>query len=204
MNNFNDTIENQPHVYTIEEVLALYPDTTLSQWSDHPNGGGYVHIDAIVNEDCLVSQAAIVRGGTVLGGGVVAGIVEGGVMYGGTIYGGRFCGGVMWSGDLVGGTILGGCIQGGTIEDGDIYQTGDIVFIHGLLPNGYEITLNRATLTLRVGHDTKPLLEWMGQSPQELKKSYGYIFGDMSNREIEMIVIIINSLANVTFPDDNK
>jgi len=116
---------------TIEQILAIYSDTTAEQWSQHPNGGGWVHSSAKLVAKVYFGSEAIARGGDIWGGVIRGGVITGGVIWGGVIWGGVIrggvirggviTGGVIWGGVIWGGVIWGGVIRGGVIRGGEIW-----------------------------------------------------------------------------------
>ncbi len=47
---------------TIEDILKLLPDTTVNDWKQHSNGGGWVANTAIVSDTAYIGPDALVSG----------------------------------------------------------------------------------------------------------------------------------------------
>jgi len=109
---------------TIEQILAIYSDTTAEQWSQHPNGGGWVHSSAKLVAKVYFGSEAIARGGDIWGGVIRGGVIRGGVITGGVIWGGVIWGGVIWGGVIRGGVIRGGEIWGGEWQTSPLFIVG--------------------------------------------------------------------------------
>jgi hypothetical protein len=45
---------------TIEDILKLFPDTTVNDWKQHSNGGGWVANTAIVSDTAYIGPDALV------------------------------------------------------------------------------------------------------------------------------------------------
>lgn len=119
----------------IEEILAMFPDTTAEEWHKYSFGGGWVHKDAYVESEVYISDAVIrggiYHGGHFFGGNFLGGYFRGGNFhdgnfhdgdfYGGTFYDGTFYRGKFYSGDFYDGTFCDGIFHGGYFRDGDFY-----------------------------------------------------------------------------------
>ena len=107
---------------TFDHINTLLGGNEIaSNWSQHPNGGGWVRNDAEVHPEAYIGEEAIVlssyRKAQVMRGGVM----RGGVMRGGVMRGGDMCGGEMWGGVMRGGVMRGGVMCGGVMRGGEMW-----------------------------------------------------------------------------------
>ena len=80
---------------TFDHINTLLGGNEIaSNWSQHPNGGGWVRNDAEVHPEAYIGEEAIV-----LSSYRKAQVMRGGVMRGGVMRGGEMCGGVMRGGE---------------------------------------------------------------------------------------------------------
>ena len=74
---------------TIDQILQEFGGSA-DDWKPHPNGGGWVHRDAVASPEAFVGPEAVARGGTIEGGTIWGGTIRGGTIWGGTIEGGTW------------------------------------------------------------------------------------------------------------------
>jgi len=110
---------------TIDTAVKCYPSTKAADWRELPNGA-VAHVDAVINDACLILGDAVFRGGVFYGGEFYSGVFYGGEFYsgefyGGVFYGGEFYGGVFRGGEFYGGIFRGGRFYGGKFCGGKFY-----------------------------------------------------------------------------------
>ena len=116
---------------TFDHINTLLGGNEIaSNWSQHPNGGGWVRNDAEVHPEAYIGEEAIVlssyrkaqvmRGGVMRGGVMRGGVMRGGDMCGGEMWGGVMRGGVMRGGVMCGGVMRGGVMRGGVMRGGEM------------------------------------------------------------------------------------
>jgi len=149
---------------TFDHINTLLGGNEIaSNWSQHPNGGGWVRNDAEVHPEAYIGEEAIV-----LSSYRKAQVMRGGVMCGGVMRGGVMCGGVMRGGVMRGGVMRGGEMRGGEMWGGE-WETSPL-FVQG----SKHCLANAKPGYLQIGCRCESYLWWASKEALQFARDNGY------------------------------